>query len=84
MPKIQIYTTNNCPYCVRAKSLLQRKNADFEEIKITSDEMRDDMIKKSGGMRSVPQIFVDDKHIGDCDGIYELDKEGKLNEVLGI
>ncbi len=82
MPKIIIYTTDYCPYCVKAKALLTRKNAAFEEIKIENDEMRDAMIAKSGGRRTVPQIFIDDKHIGGCDDLYALESQKKLDELL--
>jgi len=82
MPKITIYTTDYCPYCVKAKVLLQKKQVAFEEIKIVSDEMRDAMIVKSGGKRTVPQIFIGEKHIGGCDDLYELDRQKKLDELL--
>jgi glutaredoxin 3 len=82
MPKVTLYTTDYCPYCVRAKSLLQRKQAEFEEIKIVNDEMRDAMIAKSGGKRSVPQIFIGEQHIGGCDELYDLDRQKKLDEML--
>ncbi len=82
MPKITIYTTDYCPYCVKAKVLLQKKQVAFEEIKIVSDEMRDAMIAKSGGRRTVPQIFIGEKHIGGCDDLYELDRQKKLDELL--
>lgn len=82
MSKVTIYTTDYCPYCVRAKALLQRKNVQFEEIKIVSDEAREVMIVKAGGMRTVPQIFIDEKHIGGCDELYELDRQKKLDELL--
>jgi glutaredoxin 3 len=82
MSKVTIYTTDYCPYCVRAKALLQRKQVQFEEIKIVNDEMREAMIAKSGGKRSVPQIFIGEKHIGGCDELYELDRQKKLDELL--
>ncbi len=81
-PKVIIYTTDYCPYCVKAKALLQRKKVQFEEIKIVDDEMREAMIAKSGGRRSVPQIFIGEKHIGGCDDLYELDRQKKLDELL--
>lgn len=82
MSNIIIYSTNVCPYCVRAKSLLQRKNVKFTEIKITDDETREEMIKKSDGRKSVPQIFIDDKHIGGYDDLHALDLSGKLDDLL--
>jgi glutaredoxin 3 len=82
MKKIIIYSKEVCPYCVRAKSLLQRKGVTFEEIKISDDKTREEMIQKSGGRMTVPQIFIDDLHIGGCDDLYELESQGKLNELL--
>ena len=82
MSKVSIYTTDHCPYCVKAKSLFQRKQIQFEEIKIIDDAMREAMIIKSGGKRSVPQIFIGEKHIGGCDELYELDRQKKLDELL--
>ena len=79
--KITIYTTDYCPYCVRAKSLLQRKQAQFEEIPVTPD-MREDLVKKSNGMRTVPQIFINDQHIGGYDDLAALDNAGKLDALL--
>lgn len=83
MPKIIIYSKTVCPYCVKAKFLLKRKNLQFDEILITSDELRDEMIKKSGGRMTVPQIFVDDKHIGGCDDIYALEASGEFDKIFG-
>ncbi len=82
MFKVTIYTADHCPYCVRAKSLLQRKQIQFEEIEIVNDEIRDAMIIKSGGKRSVPQIFIGEKHIGGYDELYELDRQKKLDDLL--
>ena len=82
MPKIIIYSKEVCPYCVRAKALLQKKGVAFEEIKITDDKTKQEMIEKSGGRMSVPQIFINEKHIGGCDDLYALDKSGKLDEIL--
>ena len=61
---------------------MQRKGAKFSEIKITDDVTREEMIKKSGGRMTVPQIFIGEKHIGGCDDLYELDAAGKLDELL--
>ena len=83
MKKILIYSKDICPYCVNAKNLLQRKGVEFEEIKINSDELRQEMITKSGGRMTVPQIFIDDYHVGGCDDLYALESEGKLNKLLG-
>ena len=82
--KIVIYSKTVCPFCVKAKFLLKRKKVNYEEILVNSSEIMEEMMKKSGGMMTVPQIFADDKHIGDCDGIYRLDGQGKLDAMLGI
>lgn len=82
MPKIIIYTKEICPYCNRAKALLQRKGASFEEIKVTNDEIKEQMIKKANGRLTVPQIFIDDYHVGGCDDLHALEAEGKLDKLL--
>ena len=85
MKKVKIYTTPYCPFCVRAKELLKNKNIDFKEIDLSEEpEKFDEMSKKSNGARTVPQIFVEDTHIGDCDYIHELDNKGELDKILGI
>ena len=85
MKKIEIYITNYCPFCVKAKSLLTRKNIKFSEINVSSDEaLREKMTIMANGARSVPQIFADNVHIGDCDKIYKLDQEKKLDKLLGL
>jgi glutaredoxin 3 len=82
MKKITIYTTSVCPYCIRAKALLDRKGYAYEEINAEDEKIRNDMIKKAGGRRSVPQIFIGDTHVGGSDDLYELDREGKLNKMV--
>lgn len=83
MTTIQIYTTTYCPYCVKAKDLLKRKGAAFEEIDVTGDEAaRLALVEKSGGRKTVPQIFIGGKHIGGCDDLYALDKAGELDGLL--
>lgn len=77
-----MYSKDICPYCVKAKFLLQRKKVNFKEIKIRDDATRDEMIKKSGGRMTVPQIFIGDFHVGGCDDLYELEAKGKLDELL--
>jgi len=72
LKKIVIYTTSYCPFCLKAKSLLIKKNIKFSEIDISNDEtQREKMTTMANGARSVPQIFVDNVHIGDCDKIYK-------------
>lgn len=82
MKKIIIYSKDVCPYCVRAKSLLQRKGATFTEIKVSDDATKNEMMKKSGGRMTVPQIFIGDVHVGGCDDLYALEAAGKLDELL--
>jgi glutaredoxin 3 len=85
MKIVDIYTTNNCPFCVKAKSLLKKKNIKFSEIDVSNDEaLREKMTAMANGARSVPQIFADNVHIGDCDKIYKLDQEKKLDKLLGL
>jgi glutaredoxin 3 len=81
--KVEIYTWTTCPFCIRAKNLLINKGVDFVEYTIDGDEVaRSQMAEKANGRRSVPQIFINDKHIGGCDDIYALDRQGKLDSLL--
>ena len=82
MPTITIYTTTYCPYCVKAKDLLKRKGVSWTEISAEDDDVREAMIVKAGGRRTVPQIFIGDTHVGGCDDLYALDKAGKLDAML--
>ncbi len=80
---IEIYTWSMCPFCIRAKALLNKKGADFTEYCIDGDEdARDSMAKRSRGRRSLPQIFINDEHIGGCDELYDLERQGRLNMLL--
>ncbi len=79
MKNITIYTTSTCPYCLRAKSLLNKKGFNYEEINVDNDDsLRQRMSKRAHGRRTVPQIFIDNEHIGGCDDLYALEKLGKL------
>jgi len=81
--KIEIYTTEYCPFCVRAKALLKSKGVTFEEIDVSDDqEARERMIELSGGRRTVPEIFIDGKIIGGYDELKALDNAGKLDPLL--
>jgi glutaredoxin 3 len=83
MPQITVYSTTVCPYCVRAKMLLDKKGAAYEEINLSkAPERMSEMLEKSGGKRSVPQIFIGDKHVGGCDDLYELELDGDLDALL--
>jgi len=84
MAEIVIYTTMMCPFCHMAKRLLKEKGAAFTEIDVTfSPARRAEMTRLSGGRTSVPQIFVDGRHVGDCDELHDLDREGRLDSMLG-
>jgi glutaredoxin 3 len=83
MSKVKIYTTPICPYCVRAKSLLKKKGAQFEEIDVFMDSgAREEMESKSNGRRTVPQIFIGERHVGGYDDLYALDSAGELDPLL--
>jgi glutaredoxin 3 len=83
MPEIRIYTTPFCPYCARAKALFAKKGVAFEEIDVFTDEAAmKDMQDRSEGARSVPQIFIGEKHVGGCDDLYALDRAGELDPLL--
>jgi glutaredoxin 3 len=89
MTQIIIYSKDICPYCTKAKALLNRKIANFSkknivitEIKIDNDSKKEEMMAKSGGRMTVPQIFINNKHIGGCDDLYLLDSKGELDQLL--
>jgi glutaredoxin 3 len=80
---VEIYTWQLCPYCIRARLLLWWKGVNYTEYKIDGDETaRAKMAERANGRRTVPQIFVNDQHIGGCDDLYRLDTEGKLDRLL--
>jgi glutaredoxin 3 len=83
MPQITIYTTATCPYCRRAKELLREKKLAFTEIAVDANaEVRQEMAAKAHGRMTVPQIFFDNMHFGDCDKLHELARNGKLDLIL--
>ncbi|MFM5907849.1 MAG: glutaredoxin 3 [Novosphingobium sp.] len=85
MPKVEIYTQWGCPYCVRAKALLDRKGVEYVEYDVTMDsKKRAEMVERKPGARTVPQVFIDDVAYGGCDDIHALDHAGKLDGALGI
>ncbi len=84
MPNVRIYTTPICPYCARAKALLSKKGVTFEEVDVYMDgDARKEMMDKSG-RRTVPQIFIGERHIGGCDDLYQLEREGRLDPLLAM
>jgi glutaredoxin 3 len=81
--KVEIYTTQYCPFCIRAKALLRSKGVLFEEIDVGYDpELRQQMVERSGGRYTVPEIFIDDEIVGGCDELYALERAGKLDHLL--
>lgn len=83
MTTVEIYTWTTCPYCMRAKALLDSKGIKYKEYNISGDEQaRAKMVKRTGGSRTVPQIFINDVHYGGCDDIHALDAKGKLDQIL--
>ena len=84
MAKVEIYYWTTCPFCIKARSLLDKKGVYYIGYDITrKDDERQKMIERTGGPKSVPQIFIDDKHIGGCDDLHALDKKGELDTLLG-
>ena len=84
MAKVEIYTTMFCPYCARARALLQKKGASYIEYDIEAETaLREEMIRRAGGRSTVPQIFIDGAHIGGSDELAALDRAGQLDARLG-
>ncbi len=82
-PRIEIYTTPTCPYCIAAKRLLTQKGVAFEEISLAWDPLgRRRMSERANGRTTVPQIFIDGRHVGGCDDLYALDRDGGLDPLL--
>lgn len=82
MPDVVIYTTAICPYCVRAKMLLQRKGVAYTEIDVSGDAAARQALTARTRQRTVPQIFINDEHIGGCDDLYALERAGQLDAKL--
>ena len=84
MADVTIYTRQFCPYCTRAVSLLKSKNVNFNEIDAGMDaQKKAEMVERSGGGHTFPQIFIGDKHVGGCDDMMALERSGKLDSLLG-
>jgi glutaredoxin 3 len=84
MAKVLMYSTAVCPYCIRAEQLLQRKGVkDIEKVRVDLEPARrEEMLAKSNGKRTVPQIFIGETHVGGCDDLHELDRQGRLDPLL--
>ena len=83
MQKVMIYLTGLCPFCWRAKRLLDIKGVDYEEIDIMADPIRrSEMVRRAGGLTSVPQVFIGDMHVGGSDELLALDQSGMLDSIL--
>jgi glutaredoxin 3 len=83
MPSVEIYTKFGCPYCARAKRLLEEKGVEYEEFEINSAPgKREEMLSRSNGGTTVPQIFIDGRHVGGSDDLAELERSGQLDPML--
>ena len=83
MPNVEIYTRPLCGFCTSAKRLLSQKGVEFQEVNIwTTDGARDEMLERSNGRQTVPQIFIDGQHVGGCDDLFDLERGGKLDPLL--
>jgi len=83
MPQITVYSGPGCPYCERAKQLFKKKGVAFEDFDVRADESKlVEMMEKSNGKRTIPQIFIGGQHIGGCDDLYALENAGKLDALL--
>lgn len=83
MAQVEVYVTSHCPYCVKAKRLLDAKDVEYTVIDVTNDDdARIALVAKSGGRRTVPQIFIDGKAIGGSDDLHELEESGELDKLL--
>ena len=84
MPKVVMYGTKFCPYCMRARQLLKHKGVEYEDIRIDKEtQLRAEMEQRSG-RTSVPQIFIDDFHVGGCDDLLDLERKKELDQYLGL
>ena len=83
MPRVEIYVKTTCPYCYRAQRLLEDKGVAYETYVLAwGSPLREEMIRRAGGRSTVPQIFIDGRHIGGCDDLYALERQGKLEQLL--
>jgi len=85
MKRVVIYTTKSCHYCLKAKSLLERKGVRYEELRVDdTPELVSEAVERSGGRKTVPQIFFDELHVGGCDELHVLEEENRLDSMLDI
>jgi glutaredoxin 3 len=83
LPQVTIYSGPFCPYCVKAKALFEKKNITYEDINVKEDSAKlSEMLERSGGRKTIPQIFINGHHIGGCDDLYALNDAGTLDELL--
>lgn len=83
MAKVELYVKTTCPYCIRARQLLDSKKVDYEAYVVDGGgPKKQEMISRSGGRSTVPQVFIDDRHIGGCDDLFALEDEGELDTML--
>lgn len=83
MPEVTVYSGPHCPYCTKAKALLDKKKVVYADFNVKEDSAKlDEMMERSGGRKTIPQIFINGEHIGGCDDLYALDAAGKLDELL--
>ena len=82
MARVEMYVKTFCPYCYRAGMLLDSKGVEYQIYLLDSAERRQEMVQRANGRTTVPQIFIDDHHVGGCDDLYALDREGKLEQLL--
>lgn len=83
MAKVEVYSSAFCPFCVRAKALLEKKGVGYQEYDVDSNPQLRSEMQKRGGRHTVPQIFIDGDNIGGCDELYALDRKGALDVMLG-
>jgi len=84
MPEVVIYSTRFCPYCIRARMLLDNKNITYTEIRVDEQTEQRSVMEQRSQRTSVPQIFIDDYHVGGCDDLFALESQGKLDFKLGL
>ncbi len=83
MKSVVVYSSARCPYCVRAKLLLESKGVSYRELRVDEElGLLEEAVQRSGGKRTVPQIFIDDYHVGGCDELYALERQGELDPIL--